>query len=79
MLLVNEVQNIGTQPAYGLMDLAGGCAYERHPGAGGDYQSDRSSGRNCRASLRPTRVNDNQPYIIPAQPRTIYLKFGQKF
>ena len=23
--------------------------------------------------------NDNQPYIIPAQPRTIYLKFGQKF
>jgi hypothetical protein len=24
-------------------------------------------------------VNDNQPYIIPAQPRTFYIKFGQKF
>jgi len=23
--------------------------------------------------------NDNQVYIIPAQPRTIAIKFGQKF
>jgi len=26
-----------------------------------------------------TQQSDNQAYIIPAQPRTFYLKFGQKF
>jgi hypothetical protein len=24
-------------------------------------------------------VTDNQPYVIPAQPRTIAIKFGQRF
>ena len=78
VLLKNEVENIGIQPAYGLMDLAAGAHMN-----GTQVQVvitnllDRSAELTRFAQTNP--VNDNQPYIIPAQPRTIYLKFGQKF
>ena len=74
VLLKNEVENIGIQPAYGLMDLAAGAHMN-----GTQVQVvitnllDRSAELTRFAQTNP--VNDNQPYIIPAQPRTIYLKF----
>ena len=78
VLLKNEVQNIGIQPAYGLMDLAAGAHMN-----GTQVQVVITNLLDRRAELtrfvQTNPVNDNQPYIIPAQPRTIYLKFGQKF
>lgn len=44
-----------------------------------------ANGGNARTELLLTRftqchpVDNNQSYFIPAQPRTIYIKFGQKF
>ena len=78
LLLVNEVQNVGMQPAYGLMDLAAGAHMN-----GTQVQVVITNLLDRRAELtrfaQTNPVNDNQPYIIPAQPRTLYLKFGQKF
>lgn len=78
LLLVNEVQNVGMQPAYGLLDLAAGAHVEKTM-----IQllvtnvTDRRAQLTRFAETNP--VNDNQPYIIPEQPRTVYIKFGQKF
>jgi len=70
--------SIGMQPAYGLFDLSGGV---------------EKNGMSIQ--LLVTNVTDRlaqlsrfeqctvgvcqQPYVIPAQPRTIGIKFGQKF
>ena len=78
LLRVDNVNSVGMQPAYGLLDVSAGL------------QSSQTS-----IQLVITNVTDryaqltrfeqctvgvcNQPYVIPAQPRTVYLKFGQKF
>lgn len=78
VLLKNEVENIGMQPAYGLMDFATGAHMN-----GTQVQFVITNMLDRRAELtrfaQTNPVNDNQPYIIPAQPRTFYIKFGQKF
>jgi iron complex outermembrane recepter protein len=77
-LRVDQAQIIGTQPAYGLLDLTGGAQVNK-----------------CTIQLIVTNVTDkraqlsrfvqtvpsaeNQPYIIPTQPRTVAIQFGQKF
>ena len=78
VLLKNEVENIGIQPAYGLMDLAAGAHMN---GTQVQVVITNLLDRNAELTrfVQTNPVNDNQPYVIPAQPRTIYLKFGQKF
>jgi outer membrane receptor protein involved in Fe transport len=78
LLLVNEVQNVGMQPGYGLLDLAFGV----HQNATMlqlvvTNVADRRAELTRFAQSNP--VHDNQVYVIPAQPRTIAIKFGQKF
>lgn len=78
LLLVYQAQNVGDQPAYGLVDFVAGATRDKTV-----MQlvvtnvADRRAELTRFAQTNPTV--DNQPYIIPAQPRTIYLKFGQKF
>jgi outer membrane receptor protein involved in Fe transport len=78
LLLLNEVQNVGMQPAYGLLDLAAGAHVQNMM-----IQVVVTNATDKRAELtrfaQTNPVNDNQPYIIPEQPRTVYIKFGQKF
>jgi iron complex outermembrane receptor protein len=78
LLLVNEVQNVGMQPGYGLLDLAFGM----HQNAT-MLQLVVTNVADRRAELtrftQSNPVHDNQSYIISAQPRTIAIKFGQKF
>jgi iron complex outermembrane receptor protein len=78
LLLVTEVQNIGMQPAYGLLDLATGVHHDKTM-----IQLVVTNAADRRAELtRFVQTNplvDNQSYIIPSQPRTIAIKFGQKF
>jgi iron complex outermembrane recepter protein len=78
LLLVNEVENVGMQPAYGLLDLVGGARVDNMM-----IQLVVTNATDRRAELsrfaQTNPVVDNQAYIIPAQPRTVYLKFGQKF
>jgi iron complex outermembrane receptor protein len=77
-LRVDQTQSLGMQPAYGLLDLFGGATYN-----------------NMTAQLIVTNVTNKlaqlsrfgqtvpsaeaQPYVIPTQPRTYAIQFGQKF
>jgi|HubBroStandDraft_1064217.scaffolds.fasta_scaffold00028_16 iron complex outermembrane receptor protein len=77
-LLRNQLENIGMQPAYGLVDMAIGVHQEKTM-----IQLFVTNVADRRAQLtRFTETNpsnDNLTYIVPAQPRTIAIKFGQKF
>jgi iron complex outermembrane receptor protein len=77
-LRVDETQVMGMQPAYGLVDLAFGASINQSM-----LQLLVTNAADRRAQLSrfaQTVPNvDNQIYIIPAQPRTITIKFGQKF
>ncbi len=77
-LLRYQEENIGKMPAYGLVDFVVGAHTNTT-----QVQLLVTNVMDRLAELtRFTQTNpqnDNQPYVIPAQPRTIYLKFGQKF
>jgi iron complex outermembrane receptor protein len=78
LLLLNQLQNVGMQPAYALIDLVAGVRQDKTM-----IQLFVTNVADRRAEL--TRFNEtnpstnNQTYIIPAQPRTIGFKFSQKF
>ena len=78
VLTAPTTQQIGMQPAYGLLDLAGGI--DR---GGMNLQVYVTNATDKRAQLsRFTQENptsDNQVYILPAQPRTIGIEFAQRF
>ncbi|MDB6086552.1 MAG: TonB-dependent receptor, partial [Gammaproteobacteria bacterium] len=78
LLLRNQLQNVGMQPAYALVDLSAGAHRDKTT-----IQLFVSNVMDRRAQLtrfnQTNPSNDNQTYIIPAQPRTVSLKFGQRF
>jgi len=77
-LRVDETQVMGMQPSYGLLDLGLGASMNQST-----LQLIVTNATDKRAQLSrfaQTVPNvDNQIYIIPAQPRTVAIKFGQKF
>jgi outer membrane receptor protein involved in Fe transport len=78
LLRLDEAATTGVQPAYGLVDIAAGVHQ-----ANMTIQLVVTNVADRLAELsRFTQTNpavDSQAYVIPAQPRTIALKFGQKF
>jgi outer membrane receptor protein involved in Fe transport len=77
VLRVDQASVIGLQPAYGLLDLTGGVNISDFTiQAFVTNVTDRRAQLTRFTQTNPT--NDNQPYIIPAQPRTIGIKFSQK-
>lgn len=76
VLRADSTQIAGMMPAWALMDLSLGAT---------DRQSTLQlvvtnlADRRAQLSRFVQSANANQPYVIPAQPRTIELKFGQKF
>jgi len=78
LLLRNQEQNVGMQPSYALVDLAVGAHQDKTM-----VQFVVTNLMDRRAELtrfnQTNPSNDNQTYIIPAQPRTFAIKFGQKF
>ena len=77
-LRVDQTQIIGMQPAYGLLDLVGGVQLNN-----ATIQLIVTNVADRRAQLsrfaQTVPSAENQPYIIPAQPRTFAIQFGQKF
>jgi len=77
-LRVDQSGIVGDQPAYGLLDLVGGAQLDQTT-----IQLVVTNVADRRAQLsrftQTSPSNDNQVYVIPAQPRTIAIKFGQKF
>jgi iron complex outermembrane receptor protein len=69
---------IGMQPAYGLVDLSAGV--EKN-GMNIQFIIDNVADRRAELNrFTPCTVAVcTRPYAIPAQPRTIGIKFGQKF
>jgi iron complex outermembrane recepter protein len=78
-LRVDQAQALGNTPAYALTDLSAGATLNRQTTIQLVVSNamDRHAQLSRFAAINP--VLDNQTYIIPAQPRTIALKFGQKF
>ena len=70
--------HLGELPPYSLVNLATGAA---HNGMTAQFLVNNvfnSLGELGRfAALSPTTAT--QPYVVPVQPRTFWLKFGQKF
>jgi outer membrane receptor protein involved in Fe transport len=77
-LRVDQTQIIGMQPAYGLVDLMGGAQLDKST-----IQVIVTNVADRRAQLsrfvQTVPSVDPQPYVIPTQPRTIAIQFGQKF
>lgn len=73
-----EAQVIGMQPAYGMLDLTTGI--EKN-GMNIQLLLDNVTDKRAQYSRfeQCTVQVCTQPYVIPAQPRTIGIKFGQKF
>ena len=75
--LVDQI-NLGKLPSYGLLDLSSGMTRNRL-----SLELTLSNVFDTRAQL--TRFVEcatttcTQPYVIPTQPRTVMLRFGQKF
>ena len=78
LLRVDNTQVVGIQPAYGLLDLTAGIERDNM-----HVQLVVTNVADRRAQLtRFVQCTVNvceQPYIIPARPRTISIQFGQKF
>ena len=78
VLLVNETDVYGMQPAYAIGDLAGGVDHN-----GTQIELFVSNVTDRRAQLsrftQSNPVTDNQVYVLPAQPRTIGIRFAQRF
>lgn len=77
-LRVDETQVMGMQPAYGLLDLTMGASVSNSTV---QFVVTNATNRLAQLSRFAQTVPnvDNQIYIIPAQPRTFIIKFGQKF
>jgi outer membrane receptor protein involved in Fe transport len=77
-LRVDQTRIIGVQPAYGLVDLMGGAQLNNST-----IQLIVTNVADRRAQLsrfvQTVPTVDPQPYVIPAQPRTVAIQFGQKF
>ena len=77
-LRVDLSNDLGKQPAYGLFDLVAGATHDQMM-----VQlvvtnvADRRAQLTRFAAISPRF--DNEVYAIPAQPRTIAIKFGEKF
>jgi iron complex outermembrane recepter protein len=71
-------QHLGELPPYTLLNLAGGI---QHNGMQLEVRVENvvnTIGELTRfAACTPTTCN--QPYVIPTQPRTVWVQFGQKF
>jgi iron complex outermembrane recepter protein len=77
-LKTQDVQFIGSMPSYGMMDLSAGV--EKN-GMNIQLIIDNVSDKRAQLSRfeQCTVSVCQQPYVIPAQPRTYGIKFGQKF
>jgi hypothetical protein len=77
-LLNYQASAVGMQPAYALFDTSFGISKDNT-----NIELLVSNVADRRAQLsRFTETNpglDPQVYFIPAQPRTIAIRFGQKF
>ncbi len=71
-------EHLGTMPGYGLLNLSAGV--ERN---GMQLQLFLSNALDALGQLtrfaQCTPTTCTQPYVIPVQPRTVELRFGQKF
>jgi iron complex outermembrane receptor protein len=77
-LRIDQAPVVGNQLAYGLVDLVGGAERDNTT-----VQLVVTNVADKRAQLsrftQTSPTNDSQAYIIPTQPRTVWLKLGQKF
>jgi iron complex outermembrane recepter protein len=77
-LRVDQNNILGNAPAYALVDLNVGATFNQTTVQFGiSNVMDRLAQLSRFTQIAPQ--NDTQVYVIPAQPRTFILKFGQKF
>ena len=77
-LRLDQARILGNTPAYALVDLSAGASFNQLLV---QFAVSNVMDRNAQFSRFAGTVPqyDNQVYVIPAQPRTYVIKFGQKF
>ena len=77
-LKTQDQQIIGMQPKYYLLDFSAGVEKD---GMGWQFMINNVTDERAQISrfVSCTVSVCQQPYVIPAQPRTFGIKFGQKF
>jgi iron complex outermembrane recepter protein len=78
LLRVVDQESIGTLPSFSIVDLATGAEHN-----GLNVELSVSNVFDNRAQLTRfvecTTTTCTQPYAVPTQPRTVFVRFGQKF
>jgi outer membrane receptor protein involved in Fe transport len=78
VLRVDQSHNVGTMPAWALIDLTAGANYNNLT-----FEVFCTNVADRRAQMTrfvaTNAVVDNQAYIVPSQPRTIGIKVAQRF
>jgi iron complex outermembrane recepter protein len=78
LLRLVDQENLGKLPSYGIVDVSTGAVRN-----GLSLELTVTNLFDTRAQLTRfvecTTTSCTQPYVIPTQPRTIFLKLGQKF
>ncbi len=78
LLKASEARVTGMNAAYGLLDIAGGATYKGLQITGFVTNvADKRAQLTRFAAITPN--NDNQIYVVPAQPRTFGIKLSQNF
>jgi outer membrane receptor protein involved in Fe transport len=78
LLRLIDQETVGTMPGYALFDLSTGAAKN---GLTAQLYLTNVFDKNAQLTrfVECATTTCNQPYVIPAQPRTVGIKFGQKF
>jgi iron complex outermembrane recepter protein len=78
LLRVDQAHNVGTMPAWALIDLTAGANYNNLTlQLSCTNVADRRAEMTRFVATNP--VVDNQSYVVPAQPRTFELRIAQRF
>ena len=78
LLRLVDSNDLGTLPSYGLLDLSTGAA---HNGLALELTLTNVADKRAQLTrfVECATTSCTQPYVIPTQPRTIALRFSQKF
>jgi len=78
VLLQNEAQIYGMQPAYGILDLTAGITHNAMQVEAFIFNATDKRAQLSRFT-ETNPLNDNQVYVLPNQPRTYGLKLSMRF
>ena len=79
LLRLVDQQDLGALPSYGIVDLSTGAMRNKPRAASSLVTNVFDTRGQLTRFVECATTSCTQPYVIPTQPRTLWLKVGQKF